>query len=518
MSTPTKKAIVVGAGPVGCLSALSLANKGWNVIIWEGRPDPKSPEAEKETIRSVNLAISARGISALHAIEPEISDELLSLALPMKGRMIWDFENKQESQLYDPHHGSAINSISRQIISQTLLDKVSAHPSITVVFNRKIAKIDWARRRLFQEGERGAWVEDGGEEGWDLLVGADGNWSKVRSEIMRVQPSSYSQHQIQHIWIELRLPPGPPNNATGEDSTFSISPEHLHIWPRHEFMLIALPNKDKSFTMTLYAPIQSIVPLNSRAKARAFFRKHFGTRTLENPVDILSMMGEDQVLDDFENARRGGLTTIRVDPVGYQDGSAVLVGDAGHSMVPFYGQGLNAGLEDIRVLDLVFQSHGITGQAGTEADVKQCLKEYSVGRKADLDAILELAMNNYEEMRSHVLTPLHHIRRKLDYVLTTLFPSPPPTAASLSALSRSSGEPFPTRTVNRWTTLYSMVTFRPDVPYAEALRREMFQRKVLGRWIKAVVVGTGAGVFWAVWAGLNLGKKLKLRGHRGRFV
>lgn len=234
-------------------------------------------------------------------------DQFLSLALPMKGRMIWDFENKfapvlrhflacldlmdspssQDSQLYDPIHHSCINSISRPLLSSTILSHAEAHPNVEILFERKVGKVDWEKRVLYQaaKGKHGGWTEEGSEKGWDLLVGGDGNWSVVRGEMMRAQPyvylpllsrlspaeqhrfvrTTYTQKQIPHVWIELHLPPGPIDPATGE-ATFSISPEHLHIWPRHEFMLIALPNKVR-FALSLAPTSPRLISLSPQDKS-----------------------------------------------------------------------------------------------------------------------------------------------------------------------------------------------------------------------------------------------------------
>ncbi|KAL7412761.1 hypothetical protein BDY24DRAFT_415724 [Mrakia frigida] len=530
MSDPSrKKAIVIGAGPVGCLTALSLANNGWEVEIWEGRPDPSSEKGKAEPTRSVNLAISSRGIAALASVEPDLVKDFIDLSLPMKGRMIWDFSNKQNSQLYDPIHGSCINSISRPLLSSTILDRAASHPLISVRFERKVGKVDWRTRTVYpaapsgsssskgESGGGGGWIEEGKETGWDLLVGGDGSWSVVRKEMMRVQAATYTQTQIPHVWVELNLPPGPPNLETGEAATFSISPEHLHIWPRHEFMLIALPNKDKSFTMTLYAPAAAIEALSTRELARAFFKKNFSpplatstSSSAPDPtqVDILSLMGEERVLDDFMAARRGALVIISVDPISYPSGGGVLLGDAGHSMVPFYGQGLNCGLEDVRVLASILASHSITGTTGSTSDLEAALKEFSEVRKDDLKAILQLALSNYDEMKSKVLSPLHLLRRHLDHVLSLLLP-PPTSPAILSSLASSRAptststpppaNPFPQGRVQRWTSLYHMVTFRPDVGYAEALRRENWQKDLVTKVVETIGLGVVGGLVWGGW-------------------
>ncbi|WVQ97129.1 kynurenine 3-monooxygenase [Kwoniella sp. CBS 9459] len=526
-----RKVLVIGAGPVGALTALSLHRRGWEVEVWESRDDPRGKDTAPSNLRSINLAISSRGLEALRSVDPSLAEQFQNEAIPMKGRMIHHTDGKQESQLYDPINGQCINSIGRPLLNQRLVE--SLPDTIKLRFNTKLSRVDLDHKKAYgsspehkgavpgEEDDDGAIGGGGGlttgddkhEEqkkrkgkgkgkettkedevgtGFDLIIGADGSWSKVRTTMMRMERIDFSQSFIPHAYIELHMP---------ADSTkpggYAIDKNHLHIWPRHSFMLIGLPNKDGSFTLTLFIPFASLATIKTRDAASAFFKENF-----PSAVDIV---GEKKLLDDFENNPRGNLVTINCTPSAWSS-HALLLGDASHSMVPFYGQGLNCGLEDVRVLNSVLEKHKVTPTTSlklgeTDPSLELALKAYSVERQADLKAICELALQNYTEMRSHVLSPLHHLRRTLDSLLTRLIPS----SSKLANLHLSlNTDPFPTKRVKGWTSLYEMVTFRPDVPYSEALRKERWQRDVMAwtGYVSGLLAVGGAGV-----VGLNLARK-----------
>lgn len=414
----------------------------------------------------------------MRSVDPEIADAILKHGIPMKGRMIHHPDGRQESQLYDPADGQCINSLPRPLLNQKLLQSLPT--TIHLRFETKLARIDFTKRIAYPKQARtvvkpGEEVENSLKEtdemkgvGFDLVVGCDGSWSKVRQEMMRVQRMDFSQSFIPHAYIELHMPPA-------DGGSFAMDKNHLHIWPRHSFMLIGLPNQDGSFTLTLFAPFTEIEKLTTRTSAIEFLRENFPT--------AVEWAGEERMLSDLENNPRGSLVTINVSPCHYST-SAVLLGDASHSMVPFYGQGLNCGLEDVRVLNSYLDAYGVRAEG---SGLEQALEAYSKGRKEDLEAICELAMDNYTEMRSHVLTPLHHIRRHIDSILSALFhPTSQRPLASTTA--------FPTPNVSGWSSLYSMVTFRPDVPYGEALRKEKEQKRKVGLAVGIGALGVGIGV------------------------
>ncbi|OCF33318.1 kynurenine 3-monooxygenase [Kwoniella heveanensis BCC8398] len=487
----SRKVLVIGAGPVGALTALSLHRRGWEVEIWESRDDPRGKDTAPSNLRSINLAISARGLEALRSVDPSLAEQFQNEAIPMKGRMIHHTDGKQESQLYDPINGQCINSIGRPLLNQRLVE--SLPDTIKLRFNTKLSRIDFDRKQAYGSSPEYKEADDIGT-GFDLIIGADGSWSKVRTAMMRMESRiDFSQSFIPHAYIELHMPADPT-----KPGGYAIDKNHLHIWPRHSFMLIGLPNKDGSFTLTLFIPFASLATIKTRDAASAFFREHFPS--------AVEIVGEKKLLDDFENNPRGNLVTINCTPSVWSS-HALLLGDASHSMVPFYGQGLNCGLEDVRVLNSVLEKHKITPTTSlklgeTDPSLELALKAYSVERQADLKAICELALQNYTEMRSHVLSPLHHLRRTLDSLLTRLIPSSSKLATSLH-LSLNT-DPFPTKRVKGWTSLYEMVTFRPDVPYSEALRKERWQRDVMAwtGYVSGLLALGGAGV-----VGLSLARK-----------
>ncbi|KAG8986528.1 kynurenine 3-monooxygenase, mitochondrial precursor, partial [Tulasnella sp. 427] len=207
---PRKTAIVVGAGPVGCLAALSLAKTGWSVDLYEGRPDIRL-ESSKVNVaqRSINLAISSRGIAALYAVDPAMATRFIESAIPMRGRMIHDEAGKQESQSYDPQGGQCINSLERGILNEELLDQAAAHPSIAIHFQHKLTTADFDKRvAIFSATSPEGKVQDI-QTTFDFCVGADGSYSNVRRQMMRVVRMDYQQEYIAHEYIELRMPPGP---------------------------------------------------------------------------------------------------------------------------------------------------------------------------------------------------------------------------------------------------------------------------------------------------------------------
>lgn len=287
------------------------------------------------------------------------------------------------------------------------------------------------------------------------------------------------------------------HNEHGKPS-FVLDPNHLHIWPRHSFMLIALPNKDCSFTCTLFAPTCELDRLATAQDISSWFKTHFS--------DALSLIGEEKLLYDFVNNPRSPLITIKAEPYHYKD-RCVIIGDAAHAMVPFYGQGLNCGFEDVRVLQALLQNSGVApGNAlptlGKEvlADsrLSNALSRYTETRHEDLVAICELAMYNYVEMRYSVTTPTYLFKKALDNFLYAIssWHSPslePAVRASMATI------PFPTRRPSGWIPLYTMVTFRPDVSYATAKKKAARQSEILTTvgGLGAILIGA-TGLYWTL--------------------
>ncbi|KAG6878696.1 hypothetical protein C0993_011511 [Termitomyces sp. T159_Od127] len=381
MSPLPRKVVVVGAGPVGCLAAMAFAKQGWKVEVFEGRTDirlPSSKAANQQ--RSINLAMSHRGIAALEAVDPGLTQRFMDTVIPMRGRMIHSAKGGLDSQLYDKD-GQCINSIDRALLNEVLLEEATAIGNISIFFEHKVMAADFNEKRITIRNSKS------GEQfsvDFDFCIGADGSYSIIRRQMMRVVRMDYQQEYIKHEYVELKMPAGIDTNGK---ATFLLDPNHLHIWPRHSFMLIALPNKDKTFTCTLFAPTSDFDRLDTPEVILAWFELHF--------PDALSMIGEKNLVEDFRRNPRSPLICTK--------DSVIILGDAAHSMVPFYGQGLNCGLEDVRILMTLLLQEGVKPtppsiKVGSTIGIDQCLARaldrYSDTRHEDLIAICDLAMDN----------------------------------------------------------------------------------------------------------------------------
>lgn len=434
-----KRIGVVGAGLVGCLVALALAKKGYSVSLFEMRPET---EADKG-LRSINLAVSARGILALESVDKAMADRIVEQLVPMHGRMVHDTHGNQTSQKYGLY-GESINSIGRWVLNSMMLKELQAVGGVNVFFKHKLNRIKWGEPSLAE------FSTPKGTESYelDVIIGADGSWSRVRNQIQRAVPMTFSQEYVDHLYLELYIPPAPGGG-------FSLDPNHLHIWPRKEYMLIALANEDGSFTSTLFAPRALFASLDSADKMLALFEEQF--------PDALALMGRDHIFDVFANSPRGALMCTKCTPYHYED-KGIIIGDAAHSMVPFYGQGMNCGFEDVRILMELVDAHN--------GDFGAAFAAFTASRHEDLKAIIDLSMNNYLEMRAKVVSLSYQIRKRLD-----------------GALSRLLGD--------RWLPLYTMVSFRPDISYSQAVAKEARQTEIVNYALTGLAVGAvaAAGAF-----------------------
>ncbi|KAF5380908.1 hypothetical protein D9615_003881 [Tricholomella constricta] len=388
MSSLPRKVVVVGAGPVGCLAAMAFAKQGWIVELFEGRPDLRLPSSKAAAQqRSINLAISHRGIAAIEAVDPAVTQRFMQTVIPMRGRMIHSLTGDLDSQLYD-RDGQCINSIDRALLNEELLEEASASGNIRIFFKHKIVAADFDRKTITMrnlDSKKDVPVD------FDFCIGADGSYSVIRRQMMRVVRMDYQQEYIKHEYVELKMPAG--RDSDGKP-TFLLDQNHLHIWPRHSFMLIALPNKDKTFTCTLFAPSLDLDRLSSADAILDWFRTYF--------PDALLMIGEKTLVHDFTHNPRSPLICTKSKPYHYKD-RVIIMGDAAHSMVPFYGQGLNCGLEDVRILMTLLLQEGVKPTApSSKANLKdnvdqglaRALDRYSESRHEDLIAICDMAMDN----------------------------------------------------------------------------------------------------------------------------
>ncbi|KAK7752986.1 kynurenine 3-monooxygenase, mitochondrial precursor [Diatrype stigma] len=443
ITTTRQKYVVVGAGPVGSLAALYAAKRGHDVEIYELRGDLRDPSTTPLNFtKSINLALSERGINAMrHADHPDLLGHVFGATIPMRGRMIHGKrptgELYEEPQDYDIH-GRTIFAVDRAGLNKRLLDILEAMPNVKFFFNHKLTGADFKKRRAWfesrQTGGSGSDSSDRPKEievRFDLMIGADGAHSAVRYHLMKFTRMNYQQEYIDTLWCEFQISPlaksaKSRNPSSSIESRFRISPNHLHIWPGKQFMFIAIPSEDGSFTCTLFLPSAEFAYLEAdTSKLPEFFDHHFpGVTSLIPPTELTS---------SFEANPHLPLINIKCSPYHYAS-SAVIVGDAAHAMVPFYGQGMNAGMEDVRTLFSIFDKHAATlAESNNPADPAPlddaalqrglALAEYSTLRVPDAHAINDLALQNYVEMRASVLSPAYRFRKLLEEFLSVHVPS-----------------------------------------------------------------------------------------------
>ncbi len=410
---------IIGAGLTGPLLALYLARRGHTVDVYEGRPDFRAHGFAGG--RSINLALSDRGIRGL--AEARIDEKVLADAIAMQGRMIHGTDGETALQPYS-RSGRHINSISRGGLNITLVNAAEEHEDVRFHFDHRCTNVNLDRNEAtFETGDGEQVVRP-----FDLLFGADGANSALRQAMEReVEDFTAETEWLTHGYKELEIPAGP-------DGSFLIEKKALHIWPRHDFMMIALPNPDATFTCTLFAPMEGengFASIEGNDGVLAYFNEHF--------PDAVELM--PTLLDDWKENPTSQLGTLYCNR--WHVGSrACLIGDAAHAIVPFYGQGMNACFEDCRVLNDVLEEHG-------DDDWQTVLDEFVRRRKPNADAIAKLAVMNFVEMRSKVVDEKFLRRKKIDAALADLFP-------------------------NRWAPLYEMVTFS-HLPYADALAQSRQQ-------------------------------------------
>ncbi|KAG0250151.1 kynurenine 3-monooxygenase, mitochondrial precursor [Mortierella polycephala] len=461
IETKTRTVAVVGAGPVGALAAVYFANRGWNVHVYETRPDMRLPENKaKIQNRSINLALSVRGLTALEGTGLALDELVLKSGLPMRGRMLHiGQEGHLISQDYGVH-GECINSVDRAKLNEDLITAADKLKNVEFSFDLTLKRADFDNGTLELENKVTKEIVNAQA---DLIVGCDGAYSSVRNSLMRFVRLDFEQGYIPHGYCELSIPPK--KNANGE-LEFAMNPEHLHIWPRHKFMMIALPNPDKSFTVTLFMPFANFEMIHNKDDLIKFFEEYF--------ADAIELMGKDLLIKEYFKNPKGSLVMIRANPYHYKD-RCIILGDAAHSMVPFYGQGMNCGFEDVRILDELLSEYHVKSSRHGDSDhsLQRALEAYTERRAKDLKAICELALYNYIEMRHGVTSPVYLMRKKIESWLHLLVPS-------------------------RVIPLYTMVSFT-NKPYSEALARHQAQGFWLGVAGAAVGLGTAAGLVMAGW-------------------
>jgi kynurenine 3-monooxygenase len=370
--------LIVGAGLAGALMACYLGRAGYRVSVYERRPDPR----EHGFIggRSINLALSTRGITAL--AEVDLEQAVLNDAIPMRGRMMHDAQGELTYQPYSANPEDAINSVSRGGLNLTLLEAAAHYDNVSLHFDRRCLNVDLDRpMAVFEIADRGMFEEVKP----DLIIGADGAFSAVRSQMQILDRFNYSQHYLEHGYKELTIPAA--DDIPGFDGPdydgFAMEPNALHIWPRGGYMMIALPNQDRTFTCTCFWPFRGPTGFDAIMSAddvEPFFREHFPDAVPLMPTLRETYMGNPT----------SSLVTVRCFPWHYQD-KVVLVGDAAHAIVPFFGQGMNAAFEDCRILNQYIQQFAPQWDA--------VLETFTMKRKVHADAIADMALANFIEMR-----------------------------------------------------------------------------------------------------------------------
>lgn len=418
-----KQVAIAGAGLVGSLLALYLAKRGYTVTVYERRRDMR--KGGPEGGRSINLALSNRGIRALE--EVGLARQMKEVAIPMHGRIMHDIQGNLTFQRYGKE-GQFINSVSRSALNMVLMNEAE-QAGVHFEFEHRIAAVNCEQTTLTVQHDSTTTHQK-----FDLIIGADGAFSAVRGALQVTDRFDYSQEYIEHGYKELHIPPG----AHG----FQMEKNALHIWPRESYMLIALPNPDGSFTCTLFFPFEgnpSFSQLSTPDLVKRFFDKNF--------PDAVNLM--PTLLEDFASNPTSSLVTVRCYP--WYKNKTLLMGDAAHAIVPFFGQGMNAGFEDCRVFNQLLHHH--------RDNWDHVLPEFQLARKKNADAIARLALDNFIEMRDLVADADFLLRKKIEARLHELYPQ-------------------------QWIPLYSMVTFYDDMSYAHAYSTGQKQKKIMDEVMK----------------------------------
>ena len=391
MSTD-KKVTLIGAGLVGSLLSMYLAKRGYQVSIFEKRADMR--KADYVGGRSINLALSHRGFNGLEAIG--LAEEIRKVGIPMYGRVLHQANGDVQYQAYGKE-GEAIYSVSRGGLNKKLMELADENPNIHITFEKNCIDVDIKNGICYFQDMQ---THEKTAVNSDLILSADGAFSAARLALQtKSERFEYQQSYLDQGYKELTIPPGP-------NGTFLLEKEALHIWPRNKYMMIALPNLDGSFTCTLFFPFEGEVSFNAlktREQVSAFLTKDF--------PDVVALA--PQVVDEYMANPNGSLVTVRAYPWSFE-GKVGLLGDASHAIVPFFGQGMNAGFEDCFELGKLMDLH--------QDDWKTILSEFQISRKPNADAIADMALENFIEMRDKVADQKFLLRKKIEQKISKKYP------------------------------------------------------------------------------------------------
>ncbi len=395
-SLPKKQITIIGAGLVGSLMAIYCARRGFRVQMFERRTDPRARRTKLGEGRSINLAISRRGINALQRLG--IEKEVLEEAIPMPGRMMHSTDGELTYQAYGQTSTDAINSISRGWLNCYLLDKAEAMPGVEILFDQKVQNVDLDQKSF-------TLVENATQKErkifYELLVGTDGTASAVRKSLHKKIDFKMSEEELSHGYKEFVMPA----HAPGE---FKIEKNALHIWPRGSHMMIALPNQGGSYTCTLFlantaqAAADNFEDLKTADDVRAFFTKNY--------KDFCELVPD--YVEQYFGHPTGKMVTLKCDQWFYKD-SLLLMGDASHAIVPFFGQGMNSGFEDAVAFDQLLE---------TSSSWQDLFSQFFHLRKTNADAIADMAVENFTEMSSKTADPQFLYQKKIEKKLQDAFP------------------------------------------------------------------------------------------------
>ncbi len=441
-----RRVVIAGAGLAGSLLACSLGRMGFRVTVLERRPDPR--RAGYAGGRSINLALSVRGIRALTRLG--LAERVLAHAIPMPGRMLHDRHGGLAFQAYSKDPRDAINSVSRGGLNLVLIEQAALDPNVQLAFDQRCIDVDvgaGAPAAIVEDATRPPGQSPTRRVEGDLVLGADGAFSAVRARLQKNDRFEYEQSYLSHGYKELHIP-------ARADASFAMEPHALHIWPRRRAMMIALPNPDKTFTCTLFWPWEgehSFERVRGRATVESFFREHY-----PDAVPLMPTLAED-----FERNPASSLVTVRCWPWRHEDRVLVL-GDAAHAIVPFFGQGMNCAFEDCAALCEMLEAQ--------DGDLSRVLPAFERARKPHAEAIADMALENFVEMRDKVGSRAFRLKKKGEHLLHALLPG-------------------------TYVPLYHMVSFT-SIPYADARARARRQSGI----VRAVAIAIGLALSLALLA------------------
>lgn len=424
IAKPRRKIAIVGAGTSGPMMSVFLARRGYEVDLYECRPDIRLKG--NNAGRSINVTIAKRGLRALEEVGLPQS-ELMRLAVPLKGRMIHTEKLRLKYQPYGQDESEVIYSVLRNDVHILLLNLAEKQPGVKIFFQHRCIGVDKrAGSALFRNENTGAEFQVSPE----ILIGADGTFSTVRQHMQKGMRATYTQSFLEAGYRELRMPAAP-------DGSYVLDHNVLHVWPRGDCLFLAMANADGTFTCTCILPFEgerSFATLKSPAAVSEFFKTHFS--------DAVPLM--PNLVEDFLSAPPAEFITTLISHWYYED-KFVLLGDSCHTVTPFYGQGMNAAFEDCSAMNQCIEEYG--------GDWKNVFHEYQKRRKRHTDALAELSVRNYYELSDKVRLPRVALQKKIDFILHKLFPT-------------------------RWVPLYTMIS-HSTMPYADAVERAKGQQRIL---------------------------------------